>query len=72
MFRTVLMALALIVAAPTLAPAEPVGNRVEVNGMQMYYETSGQGEPLVVLHGAYMNVPSMGLSAINAYETELV
>lgn len=28
--------------------------------MQMYYETSGEGEPLVVLHGAYMNIPSMG------------
>ncbi|MGE5803547.1 MAG: alpha/beta fold hydrolase, partial [Gemmatimonadota bacterium] len=28
--------------------------------MQMYYEVSGAGEPLVVLHGAYMNIPSMG------------
>lgn len=32
----------------------------EVNGMKMYYEVSGNGEPLVVLHGAYMNIPSMG------------
>jgi pimeloyl-ACP methyl ester carboxylesterase len=37
-----------------------VGGRVEVNGMQMYYEVSGTGDPLVVLHGAYMNIPSMG------------
>jgi pimeloyl-ACP methyl ester carboxylesterase len=28
--------------------------------MQMYYEVSGSGEPLIVLHGAYMNIPSMG------------
>ena len=28
--------------------------------MQMYYEVSGQGDPLVVLHGAYMNIPTMG------------
>jgi pimeloyl-ACP methyl ester carboxylesterase len=28
--------------------------------MQMYYEVSGKGDPLVVLHGAYMNIPSMG------------
>jgi pimeloyl-ACP methyl ester carboxylesterase len=28
--------------------------------MQMYYEVSGQGDPIVVLHGAYMNIPSMG------------
>ena len=41
------------------APAA-VGNRVQVNGMQMYYEVSGTGDPLVVLHGAYMNIPSMG------------
>jgi pimeloyl-ACP methyl ester carboxylesterase len=26
----------------------------------MYYEVSGAGAPLVVLHGAYMNIPSMG------------
>ena len=41
------------------APAA-VGNRVQVNGMQMYYEVSGTGDPLVVLHGAYMNIPTMG------------
>lgn len=40
--------------------AQETGNRVKVNGMQMYYEVSGQGEPLVVLHGAYMNIPTMG------------
>jgi pimeloyl-ACP methyl ester carboxylesterase len=26
----------------------------------MYYEVSGDGDPLIVLHGAYMNIPSMG------------
>jgi pimeloyl-ACP methyl ester carboxylesterase len=60
MYRTAFMALALIVAGPTLATAELVGKRVEVNGMQMYYEVSGEGQPLLVLHGAYMNIPSMG------------
>ena len=47
MFRTAFMALALLVAGPTLALA--AGDRVEVNGMQMYYEVSGEGAPLVVL-----------------------
>ncbi len=28
--------------------------------MQMYYEVSGAGDPLVILHGAYMNIPTMG------------
>ena len=46
-------------AAAGDAPAA-VGHRVQVNGMQMYYEVSGAGEPLVVLHGAYMNIPTMG------------
>lgn len=39
---------------------EAAGRRVEVNGMRMYYEVSGRGDPLIVLHGAYMNIPSMG------------
>src|SRR5690606_11136981 len=71
MFRTVLssrvllsagVALALGCAAtPTPQPtSEPVADRVEINGMQMYYEVSGQGDPLVVLHGAYMNIETMG------------
>jgi pimeloyl-ACP methyl ester carboxylesterase len=40
--------------------AAPVGHRVQVNGMRMYYEVSGKGDPLIVLHGAYMNIPAMG------------
>lgn len=39
---------------------QPQGHRVDIHGMQMYYEISGAGEPLIVLHGAYMNIPSMG------------
>ena len=37
---------------------------MDVNNLKMYYETLGQGKPdmlpLIVLHGAYMNIPSMG------------
>ncbi len=39
---------------------EREGNYVSVNGMKMYYEVSGKGDPLIVLHGAYMNIISMG------------
>jgi pimeloyl-ACP methyl ester carboxylesterase len=35
------------------------GHRIKVNGMSMYYEVSGNGAPLVVLHGAYMNLRDM-------------
>ena len=58
--RTSLLVASLLLAAATVAEAQAVGNRVKVNGMQMYYEVSGAGDPLVVLHGAYMNIPSMG------------
>jgi len=31
--------------------AQPAGAFVQANGLQMYYEVSGAGEPLVLLHG---------------------
>jgi pimeloyl-ACP methyl ester carboxylesterase len=31
-----------------------------VNGLRMYYEVHGTGDPLVLLHGAYMTVELMG------------
>jgi pimeloyl-ACP methyl ester carboxylesterase len=60
MLRRALLALFLVanVTAPTHAQGS--GRRVDVNGMRMYYEVSGAGEPLIVLHGAYMNIPAMG------------
>lgn len=60
MLRTAFTAAALAVAGPAFAQSQPEGQRVEVNGMQMYYEVSGAGDPIVVLHGAYMNILSMG------------
>jgi len=50
--------------APVGAYAQSPGKFASVNGMKMYYEIHGQGAPqampLVVLHGAYMNIPAMG------------
>ena len=60
MTRTFLIVAALLVPVPVLAQHESPGKRVAVHGMQMYYEVSGKGDPLIVLHGAYMNIPSMG------------
>jgi pimeloyl-ACP methyl ester carboxylesterase len=60
MFRTAFTAVPLLLVSSILAGAQGTGARVDVNGMQMYYEVSGAGEPLVVLHGAYMNIPTMG------------
>lgn len=72
MTRTAVLALVLLAAGPALSDTTPVGNRVEVNGMQMYYEVSGQGDPLVVLHGAYMNIPTMGEIIPRLAETHTV
>jgi pimeloyl-ACP methyl ester carboxylesterase len=41
--------------------------RVAVNGMRMYYEVSGAGEPLVVLHGAYMKMDAVGLPRADVF-----
>ena len=64
MLRTAFLAALLLLTSPSLADAQAAGGgrRVKVNGMQMYYEVSGPaaGEPLIVLHGAYMNIPTMG------------
>jgi hypothetical protein len=42
MFRTALIAAPLVIAGAALAHAQAVGDRVKVNGMQMYYEVSGR------------------------------
>jgi pimeloyl-ACP methyl ester carboxylesterase len=62
MFRAFLAVAMLLFVVPNLAHAQakPKGARVTVNGMKMYYEVSGKGAPLIVLHGAYMNIPTMG------------
>src|SRR5688500_5380963 len=55
-----LIGASLLVTLATVSHAQAVGHRVNVNGMQTYYEVSGAGDPLIVLHGAYMNIPMMG------------
>src|SRR5437762_2859120 len=59
MFRTAIIA-GMVFVTGSVAAAQATGHRVKINGMQMYYEVSGAGEPLIVLHGAYMNIPMMG------------
>ncbi len=38
------------------AQQNPVTGYAPVNGLKMYYEVHGQGEPLVLLHGAFMAI----------------
>jgi pimeloyl-ACP methyl ester carboxylesterase len=53
---------AILFSATLLVGGGPAANAeyAEVNGMRMYYEISGEGDPLVVLHGSAMNIPTMG------------
>nr|WP_295884472.1 alpha/beta hydrolase [uncultured Devosia sp.] len=60
MIRSAITLAAMLMTTAAFAQSEPTGQTVEVNGMQMYYEVSGEGDPLIVLHGAYMNIPTMG------------
>ena len=46
------------VVSQNIKPAE--SGYADVNGLKMYYEVSGKGDPIIVLHGGYMNIPSMG------------
>lgn len=43
-----------------------------VNGLNMYYEIHGAGEPVVVLHGAFMSIDSMGMIVQPLAETRQV
>ena len=51
---------------------DPTGNYAEVNGLRMYYEIHGTGEPLVLLHGAYMTIGAMGPVVPGLAETRQV
>jgi pimeloyl-ACP methyl ester carboxylesterase len=44
------------VSSPSIKPGE--SGFAEVNGLKMYYEVYGQGKPIVLLHGSFMNIPT--------------
>lgn len=43
------------VASQHMQPAD--SGYAAVNGLQLYYEVYGEGKPIVLLHGSYMNIP---------------
>src|SRR5215204_5241697 len=46
--------------SPKMANTTPQTGYAPVNGLNIYYEIHGTGEPLVLLHGAYMTIDAMG------------
>ena len=63
----VLLFLMLAVVLPTLSWAEEIpygsnpdaGNYASVNGIRMYYETYGSGDPMLVIHGNGQSIVDM-------------
>ncbi|MBV5325091.1 MAG: alpha/beta hydrolase, partial [Rhodospirillaceae bacterium] len=45
-----------LVASAASAQQKPTTGYAPVNGLKMYYELHGRGEPVVLLHGAFMTI----------------
>jgi pimeloyl-ACP methyl ester carboxylesterase len=54
--KTVAFLLMTLVSAAASAQQKPTTGYAEVNGVKMYYEVHGSGEPVVLLHGAFMSI----------------
>ena len=54
--KTVAFVLMTLVSADVSAQQKPTTGYAEVNGVKMYYEVHGSGEPVVLLHGAFMTI----------------
>ncbi len=53
--KTALLAAALALGFAVASPAA-LADTASINGLDMYYEVHGEGEPIVLLHGAYMTI----------------
>jgi len=54
--RTTAFLLTVLVPAVVSAQPKPTTGYATVNGVKMYYEVHGSGEPVVLLHGAFMTI----------------
>src|SRR3979411_2046354 len=54
--RTSAFLLMMFVPAVVSAQQKPTTGYARVNGVKMYYEVHGSGEPVVLLHGAFMTI----------------
>lgn len=54
--RSILFLLVCAMPSIALAQTKPVTGYAPVNGLKMYYEVHGSGEPLVLLHGSFMTI----------------
>ncbi len=54
--KTTAFLLTMLVPALASAQQTPTKGYAPVNGLKMYYEIHGRGEPVVLLHGAFMTI----------------
>ena len=54
--KTTAFLLTMLLPAVVLAQQEPTTGYAPVNGLKMYYEVHGSGDPVVLLHGAFMTI----------------
>jgi pimeloyl-ACP methyl ester carboxylesterase len=54
--KTTTFLLLMLVPAIASAQQKPTTGYAPVNGLKMYYEAHGSGEPVVLLHGAFMTI----------------
>ena len=54
--RTTAFLLMTLVATAVSAQQKPTTGYAPVNGLRMYYEVHGSGEPVVLLHGSFMTI----------------
>ena len=54
--KTIAFLQAVLVSALVSAQQTPTTGYAPVNGLKMYYEVHGSGEPVVLLHGSFMTI----------------
>ena len=54
--KTTAFVLMMLLSGVVLAQQKPTTGYAPVNGLKMYYEIHGTGEPVVMLHGAFMSI----------------
>jgi len=54
--RTTAFLLTMLVSAVAWAQQKPTTGYAPVNGLRMYYEVHGSGDPVVLLHGSFMTI----------------
>ncbi len=62
---TLSMLLTMLLSAATFAQQKPVTGYAPVNGLKMYYEIHGSGEPVVLVHGAFMAISGDWVDWVN-------